>query len=149
MNETFIQDRSGAGTITSVPHEQPRHDDAIRGGVARAIAHDSAARHVSGEAVYVDDAPELPGTLQVYVAMSSYAHARLVSLDVSACRKAPGVVCVLTAKDIPGENDASPVMHDDPVFADGEVQYVGQSLFAVSAEAVDAARAAAKLARFE
>ena len=82
MDETFIQDRSGAGTITSVPHEHPRHDDAIRGGVARPIAHDSAARHVSGEAVYVDDIPELPGTLQVYVAMSERAHARLVSLDV-------------------------------------------------------------------
>ena len=41
MDETFIQDRSGAGTITSVPHESPRHDDQIRGGVERAIAHDS------------------------------------------------------------------------------------------------------------
>ncbi len=149
MNETFIQDRSGAGTVTSVPHQHPRHDDRIRGGVARSIAHDSAARHVSGEAVYVDDVPELPGTLQIYVAMSQRPHARLVSLDVSACRKSGGVACVLTAGDIPGENDASPVMHDDPVFAVGEVQYVGQSLFAVAADSVDAARAAAKLARVE
>ena len=50
------------------------------------------------------------------------------------CRSAPGVACVLTAADIPGENDASPVLHDDPVFAEDEVQYVGQSLFAVAAE---------------
>ena len=56
---------------------------------ASAIAHDSAARHVSGEAVYVDDIPELPGTLHVYVAMSERAHARIVSLDVSAVRQAP------------------------------------------------------------
>lgn len=149
MNETFIQDRSGAATITSVPHEHPRQEDVIRGGVARAIAHDSAARHVSGEAVYTDDIPELPGTLQIYVAMSARAHARLVSLDVSDCRKAPGVACVLTAGDIPGENDASPVMHDDPVFADGTVEYFGQSLFAVAAESVEQARAAAKLAKVE
>ena len=68
-----IQDRGVAGTITSVPHAHPRRDDAISGGVAAPIAHDSAARHVSGEAVYVDDMPELPGTLHVYVAMSERA----------------------------------------------------------------------------
>jgi xanthine dehydrogenase large subunit len=149
MDETLIQDRSGAGTITSVPHDPPPHDDSIKGGVARAIAHDSAARHVSGEAIYIDDLPELPGTIHLYVAMSERAHARLISLDVSAVRKGPGVACVLTADDIPGENDASPVAHDDPVFAVGEVQYVGQSLFAVAAETVQQARAAAKLAKVE
>jgi xanthine dehydrogenase large subunit len=149
MDETLIQDRSGAGTITSVPHGHPRHDDAIKGGVARAIAHDSAARHVSGEAVYIDDVPELPGTIHLYVAMSERAHAKFVSLDVSAVRKAPGVVCVLTADDILGENDASPVAHDDPVFAVREVQYVGQSIFAVAAESVQQAWVAAKLARVQ
>ena len=149
MDETFFQDRGAAGTIASVPHAPPRHDDAIRGGVASAVAHDSAARHVSGEAIYVDDIPELPGTLQVHVAMSERAHAQLASLDVSACRAAPLVACVLTAEDIPGENDASPAFHDDPVFAESEVQYAGQSLFAVVAETVEAARAAAALAKVE
>src|SRR5688572_13675666 len=115
MDETSIQDRGAAGTITSVPHEPPRRDEAIKGGVRNPIAHDSAARHVSGEAIYVDDIPELPGTLQIYIGMSQRAHARLVSLDVSAVGQAPGVACVLTAVDIPGENDASPVFHDDPV----------------------------------
>ena len=61
----------------------------------------------------------------------------------------PGVVCVLTAEDIPGENDASPVFGDDPVFAKGLAEYVGQSLFAVAAEMLDGARAAAGLARIE
>ncbi len=147
MDETFLQDQ--AGTITSVPHHKPRHDEKIAGGVASAVAHDSAARHVSGSAVYIDDIPELPGTLHIYVAMSQRAHARLVTLDVSAVRKAPGVARVLTAEDIPGQNDASPVMHDDPVFAVGEVQYVGQSLFAVAADSIEAARAAASLAKIE
>ena len=149
MDETLIQSRSGAGTMTSVPHGAPSRADAISGGVHSAIAHDSAARHVSGEAVYIDDIPELPGTLQVYVAMSERAHARLVSLDVSAVRAAPGVVCVLTAADVPGENDASPVAHDDPVFAADIVQYVGQSLFAVAATSPVEARAAAKRAKVE
>ncbi len=149
MDETLLQDRGAAGTLRSVPHGMPAHEDAIKGGVHRAVVHDSGARHVSGEAVYVDDIPELPGTLQVYVAMSARAHAKLVSLDLSAVESAPGVACVLTAADIPGDNDASPVMHDDPVFAVGEVQYVGQSLFAVAAEDVNDARAAAKLAKVE
>jgi xanthine dehydrogenase large subunit len=149
MDETLLQDRSGAGTITSVPHDPPPRDEAIEGGVHKPIVHDSSARHVSGEAVYVDDIPELPGTLHVHIAMSSQAHARLVSLDVSAVRCAPGVACVLTAADIPGENDCSPVAHDDPVFAAGEVEYVGQSIFAVAAATVQQARAAAKLAKVE
>ncbi len=149
MNETFIQDRGPAGTVTSVPHHKPGHDDRISGGVASAVTHDSAARHVSGRAVYIDDMPELPGTLHLYVAMSARPHARLVSVDLSAVRTAAGVACVLAAADIPGENDASPIMHDDPVFAVGEVQYVGQSLFAVAAELIDAARAAAALAKIE
>ena len=149
MDETLIQSRSAAGTITSVPHEQPRHDDQIKGGISLPIAHDSAARHVSGEAVYIDDVPELVGTLHLHIAMSERAHARLVSLDVSAVNKAPGVACVLTAKDIPGKNDVGPVLHDDPVFAEGEVQYYGQSLFAVAAESERQARAAARLAKVE
>ena len=121
----------------------------IRGGVNAALAHDSAAWHVTGEAVYIDDIPELPGTLHLCVAMSTRPHARIVALDVSMVRRQPGVVCVLTAADIPGVNDASPIFSDDPVFAVDEVQYAGQSIFAVAAETIEVARAAAKLARIE
>jgi len=115
----------------------------ISGGVHEARIHDSAVRHVCGTAVYVDDIPDIRGTLQVYIAMSQRAGASITSMDLDAVERAPGVVCVLAAKDIPGINDASPVMGDDPVFADGKVHYVGQSLFAVAAETIDAARSAA------
>jgi xanthine dehydrogenase large subunit len=121
----------------------------IRGGVSAALAHDSAPQHVSGEAIYVDDIPELPDTLHLYVATSTRPHALIVALDVSRVRQQPGVVCVLTAADIPGANDASPIFGDDPVFAVDEVQYAGQSIFAVAAETIESARAAAKLARIE
>ena len=50
------------------------------------------------------------------------------------CATAPGVIAVLTAADIPGENNCGPVLHDDPILADGEVQYLGQPVFAVIAE---------------
>ena len=124
-------------------------DKEIRGGVSVSLAHDSAGRHVAGEAIYVDDIPELAGTIHCYIAMSTKPHARIVSLDVSEVGKQPGVVCVLTADDIPGLNDCSPIAGDDPVFAVGKVEYAGQSIFAVAAESIEAARAAAKHAKVE
>lgn len=123
-----------------------RSKSAIEGGVRSALIHDSAKRHVSGEAIYTDDIPEPPGMLHVYIAMSTRAHAAVVAVDLSRVRAAPGVALVLTAKDIPGVNDVSPIAGDDPMFADGLVQYAGQSLFAVAAETLAQARAAAGLA---
>jgi xanthine dehydrogenase large subunit len=123
---------------------------AVRGGVRNAIAHDSAHKHVSGEAVYIDDIPEPPGTLQLYAAQSERAHALIRRMDLSRVRAAPGVVAVLTAADIPGSNDVSPIgKHDDPIFATDRVEFAGQVLFAVAAETIDAARAAATLAAID
>ena len=63
---------------------------------------------------------------------------------------APGVIGVLTAADIPGENDVSPShKHDEPIFAEGKVQFWGQPMFAVIAETRDAARRAAHLAKID
>ena len=122
----------------------------VQGGVQSALAHDSAAKHATGEARYVDDLPEPPGLLQVYAAMSERAHARISKLDLSKVHRAPGVALVLTVRDIPGENDISPTgTGDDPVLADGLVQFHGQPIFAVAAETIDQARAAARLAVVE
>ena len=111
------------------------------------LPHESAALHVSGEATYTDDLPELQGTLHAALGLSRHAHAKIVSLDLDAVRRAPGVVAVPTARDIPGANDCGPVLHDDPILADGEVLYLGQPVFAVIAETHDLARRAAALAR--
>lgn len=113
----------------------------------RDIRHDSAALHVSGTARYVDDMPDPAGLLHLAIGQSERAHARILSMDLSAVASYPGVVAVLTAHDVPGVNDVGPVVADDPIFADGLVEYVGQSLFAVAAETRHAARAAAKLAK--
>src|SRR5262245_22016313 len=123
---------------------------AVRGGVRNAVAHDSAHKHVSGEAVYIDDIPEPPSTLQLYAAQCERAHALIRRMDLSRVRAAPGVVAVLTAADIPGSNDVSPIgKHDDPIFATDKVEFAGQVLFAVAADTIDGARAAAKLAIVE
>ncbi|HEX6014261.1 MAG TPA: molybdopterin cofactor-binding domain-containing protein, partial [Geminicoccaceae bacterium] len=121
--------------------------DRIRGAAHDALPHDSAARHVTGEALYVDDLAEPAGLLHVYLGLSTKPHARVVDLDLAAVRAAEGVVCVLTAADIPGENDVSPThRHDEPLLATDLVEYVGQPIFAVAARTRDQARRAARLA---
>jgi xanthine dehydrogenase large subunit len=119
------------------------------GGVGTPLPHDSAHLHVTGEALYTDDIPEVRGTLHAAIGMSERAHARLKSIDLAKVRAAPGVVAVLTAKDVPGKNDYGPVVADDPIFATTLVQYLGQSIFAVAAHTVDEARRAARLAVVE
>ena len=100
----------------------------MRGHVGQPIPHDSATKHVTGEARYIDDIPTPPDTLHVQIGMSERAHARVVSLDLANVLAAPGVVAVLTAADIPGDNDVAPTpTHDDPIFAEKLVEYVGQS----------------------
>ena len=118
-------------------------------GVGIDAPHDSAARHVSGGAIYIDDMPEPRGMLHVHLGMSTRAHAKIVSMDLTAVRASHGVACVLTAADIPGKNDVSPVVPDDKLFAEDEVICVGQSLFAVAAETMAQARAAAAKAVIE
>jgi xanthine dehydrogenase large subunit len=113
------------------------------------LAHDSAVLHVSGEARYVDDLPEPPGTLYAAFGVSTETHAKIKALDLSAVRSAEGVVAVLTASDIPGANNIGPVVPDEPALAAGTVQFRGQPIFAVAASSVELARRAARLARVE
>ncbi|MGO4704490.1 xanthine dehydrogenase molybdopterin binding subunit [Microvirga sp. 2MCAF38] len=117
--------------------------------VRQSLPHDSASKHVQGTAQYIDDIREPEGTLHIALGQSPKARGRIVSLDLSAVRSVPGVVAVLTTKDIPGKNDIAPTLADDPLFADIEVSFVGQALFAVVATERDIARRAAKLARVE
>ena len=111
--------------------------------------HESACLHVSGEAQYVDDAPEPQGLLHGAVGFSAHAHARIRRLDLTPVLAAPGVAAAITAEDVPGVNNHGPILQDDPIFAPGLVEYVGQSVFAVLADSARAARQAARLARIE
>jgi len=124
-------------------------DERVKGSVGAAIPHDSGHLHVSGEAIYADDIAEARGTLYAAIGLSERAHARLKSVDLAKVRAAPGVVAVITARDIPGKNDYGPVIADDPIFATALVQYHGQSIFAVAARTMEQARRAARLAVIE
>ncbi|MBX9931003.1 MAG: xanthine dehydrogenase molybdopterin binding subunit [Methylobacterium sp.] len=121
--------------------------DRIEGGAHTSRVHDSAARHVSGTAIYIDDAAEPEGMLHICLGLSERAHARLVSLDLAPVRAAPGVVLVVTAADVPGINEISSSHRDDePLLAEDVVSFLGQPIFAVAAKTRDAARRAARLA---
>jgi xanthine dehydrogenase large subunit len=121
----------------------------IRGGIHSAVRHDSAAGHVTGAARYLDDMPNVPGTLKAALVLSPHAHARVLNIDASAARAASGVVAVITASDIPGKNDIAPILANEPALAGDVVEYVGQPVAAIAAATLDQARAAAKRVAIE
>ncbi|MDC7828105.1 MULTISPECIES: xanthine dehydrogenase molybdopterin binding subunit [Pseudomonas] len=118
-------------------------------GVGKPLKHESADKHVSGEALYIDDRLEFPNQLHVYARMSEHAHARITHIDLSPCYQIPGVALAITAADVPGQLDIGAVLPGDPLLADGEVQYLGQPVLAVAATSLDAARRAAQAALIE
>ncbi len=121
----------------------------ITTGVGRSVKHESADKHVSGEAVYVDDRLEFPNQLHVYARLSDRAHARVTKIDVSPCYQVPGVAIAITHKDVPGLLDIGAVAPGDPLLADGLVQYVGQVVIAVAADTHENARKGAMAAIIE
>lgn len=124
-------------------HQPDFSAEKIVGGVASDARHDSAHKHVTGEAVYIDDMPEPAGTLHACLGLSTVAHGKILGMDLDAVRAAPGVVLVLTGHDVPGENDVSPTgRHDEPFLATDKVEFFGQPIFAVIAETREAARRA-------
>ncbi len=112
--------------------------------VAKSLPHDAANLHVTGSARYIDDIPTPAGTLHLAFGQSAIAAGLIETMDLAAVRSCPGVVAVLTADDLPFDNDVSPSNHDEPLLATGEVHYVGQPIFAVVATSHLAARAAAR-----
>ena len=122
---------------------------ALKGGVHRAWRHDSAEKHVTGRAVYIDDMPPVPGTQEIWLATSPHPHARILSIDCAAARAVPGVSAVVTAADIPGVNDIAPIFSGEPILADGVAEYAGHPVAAVAASDRDAARRAAALVEVE
>ena len=115
--------------------------------LARPLPHDAARLHVTGQARYVDDIPTPVGTLHLAFGLSEVAHGVLRGIDLSEVRNCPGVIDVLTAADLPFDNDVSPSAHDEPLLATDRVHYVGQPVFLVIADSHLTARRAARKGR--
>ena len=118
-------------------------------GVGRSVKHDSADKHVSGEAVYIDDRLEFPNQLHVYARLSDRAHARIIRVNTAPCYAFEGVRIAITHEDIPGLKDIGPLLPGDPLLAIDTVEFVGQPVIAVAARDLETARKAAMAAIIE
>lgn len=107
--------------------------------VGEPLAHESAALHVTGHALYTDDlVGRTSGVLHAHPVQAPHTHARVTRLDPTPAYAVEGVVRVLTAADVPGVNDAG-IKHDEPLFPD-EVMFRGHAVAWVLAETLEAAR---------
>ena len=113
------------------------------------IPHESGVYHVTGEAVYTDDILSNARLLIGRVVYSPHAHARILSFDLEAARNLSGVHAVLSYQDLPGANQMGPIIHDEPVLAEGKVECVGQAMFLIAAESEEIAIDAEKLIKVE
>jgi len=116
------------GDPVGVPHPSPPHE--------------SAWKHVTGESLFIDDMQVSEQLLTGKVVYSPHAHAFINQILLDEALAVPGVHCILTAKDIPGENQMGPIIHDEPCLANQEVTFVGQAVALIAADTEEAAREA-------
>ncbi len=110
----------------------------------RSVAHESASAQLTGRAQYIDDLPELKGTLFAAPICSPQAHGVLTGLDTAQALAMHGVVRVIQASDLPGDPLFSNFTHDEAIFAMTKVEHVGQVMGLVIASDVNTARLAAR-----
>lgn len=114
--------------------------------VGKSITHESAHLHVSGKANYVDDIPEVEGTLYAGLGLAEIAHGKIINMDLSAVWQAEGVVSVLTGTELL-HNNCGPVVADEPIIATDTVSFFGQVIFVVVAKTYQQAQQASRLAK--
>ena len=132
-----------ARCLLRAARSEPPHVGCYAGAAACSPPpHESAHKHVTGEAVYTDD--QTAGMLEVWPVCSPHAHARILRRDATAARAMPGIRAVLLAEDVPGENNVGGVKHDEILLADKEVLFHGQIVALVVGESQEACRAAAE-----
>jgi len=104
---------------------------------------------VTGGQQFIGDI-RLQSVLHVKLVHIDCGHARIVSIDTTQAAALPGVVCVVTAEDLPRPMPRFGPAHDDkPVLAVGETKYHGQPVAAVVAESKESAELAVELVRVE
>jgi len=100
--------------------------------------------HVRGESVYLDDIPVVNGTLFASVFDSPIAHGKIISINLEEALAMPGVVRIITAADIPGENQIGGIIPDEELLAGTHVHFCGMPIALVVAVSDEAAKAAVK-----
>lgn len=115
-----------------------------RNVVGQSVIKKDALEKVMGRAKFAADL-KIPGMLHAKVLRSSVSHARINKIDVSKARKLPGVLAVLTHKDVPGKNAYGIIVKDQPVLVSDKVRQYGDALALVAAETEEIALEALKL----
>lgn len=105
--------------------------------------------HVTGRSIYIDDIPEQTGTLHGAVLCSPVAHGIIKQIDYSAAKNTSGVVRVITAGDIPGENQIGSIVLDEQLFANPEIHFLGQPVALILAIDDETAWQAANKVKFD
>ena len=116
--------------------------------IGKPIPRTDARSKVLGQAKYGDDF-SLPQMVFGKVLRSAHANARIRSVDVSRARSHAGVVAVITAQDVPGENSIGPIIKDQPVLCHDFVRYTGDAIALVAGETEQAAEEALTLIKVD
>lgn len=114
------------------------------GRIGDSPLHLSGRDHVTGRSQFVDDMPKPRHLLQAKLLTSPVAKGRITRLDCAKALEVPGVVKVITAKDIPGVNQVGGIIPDEPCLSEGHVACVGELIAIVVAESSEAARLGVK-----
>ncbi|MCB0730398.1 MAG: molybdopterin-dependent oxidoreductase [Ignavibacteriae bacterium] len=91
-------------------------------------------KHVQGESLFVNDFPIVEGTLFAKVVTSTIAHGKITKVDLDKAQSLPGVIKIITAKDIPGENQVGGIIQDESLLAENEVHFIGEPIVLIIAE---------------
>ncbi|MRD46157.1 xanthine dehydrogenase molybdopterin binding subunit [Caenimonas koreensis DSM 17982] len=116
----------------------------VTAAVGKSRPHESARAQVAGSATYIDDVPEVRGTLHAAPVLSQVAHGMLRGVDATEALAMPGVHGIVLAADIPADKLLATFVHDEPVLALGRVEHIGQVIAIIVADTVMQARRAAR-----
>jgi xanthine dehydrogenase large subunit len=128
----------------NAPDKLPLNTASTQGAAGQSHFHESARAQVAGAVNYIDDIPEVKGTLFAAPILSNVAHGRLLGVDATAALAMPGVRGVVLAADVPGDPLLATFVHDEPIFAVDTVEHIGQVIGLVVADTVMQARHAAR-----
>jgi xanthine dehydrogenase large subunit len=113
------------------------------------VPHESAQAQIAGAAPYIDDLPEVRGTLHAAPILSTVAHGKIKGINSAAAKDLPGVRAIIFENDVPGDPMLAAFAGDEPVFASDTVQHIGQVIGLVVADSVMLARRAARLVKVD
>lgn len=130
-------------------HNWSDNNDSSWGQVGTSPLHISGPDHVTGRSQFIDDIPKPRNLLYVKILPSPLAHGKIIAIDTGKAKALSGVAAVLTAQDIPGENQIGGIIQDEVCLAEGHVHFVGEPVAIVAAESMEAAEAALTLIHLE